>query len=129
MGDLLDELTGELLWLEDEARAGLGVAGRAPGARGALARSRAISWLVEEGRLEVVLAVEAVAEPLVVAALGWESKLRRALGETPGWSPARCVCGARHLAWDAKVGFFVCGECGRHVSEVEERGLVVEEAG
>jgi hypothetical protein len=26
-------------------------------------------------------------------------------------------------------GFFVCGACGNHVSEVEERGLVIEETG
>ncbi|MEQ4717885.1 hypothetical protein [Nonomuraea sp. B19D2] len=136
--ELLDELVGELLWFEDQARAVLGFPPRLSGARGAVARSRAVAWLVDH--LDAVLAVdglvvEAELRPgapmhLVEWALRWEERLRSVVGEEPpGWSPARCRCGDRNLRWDRSVGYFVCGGCGAHVSGVEERGLVAEEAG
>lgn len=79
-------------------------------------------------QLESLLAREEMTD-LVDWSLGWESRLRRAVGEEPpNWTPARCRCGERNLRWDAQVGYFVCSSCGNHVSSVEERGLVVEEA-
>jgi hypothetical protein len=127
--DLLDELVGDLLWFEDQARAVLKYPPRPSGARGAVARSRAVAWLVDH--LESVLAaVAAGPAELVKGALGWERRLRRAVeDEPPSWTPARCSCGDRNLRWDARVGYFVCGACGNHVGEVEERGMVADEAG
>ncbi|WP_143022290.1 hypothetical protein [Nonomuraea maritima] len=99
-----------------------------------------MAWLVEQ--LVAVLAVEdlgvvsalrpADAEPvqLVEWSLGWEERLRAAVGEEPEESHARCsACGERSLRWDAGLGAFVCSTCGGHVSEVAERGLVVDEVG
>jgi hypothetical protein len=90
--------------------------------RGADARGRAVAFLIEH--LESVLTVKELAG-LVEVALAWE----RRLGDQPGWTPARCRCGERNLRWDARVGYFVCGACGNHVSAVEERSLVTDEAG
>ncbi|MEV6033595.1 hypothetical protein AB0L65_20740 [Nonomuraea sp. NPDC052116] len=122
MAELLDELTGDLLRFE----AGYLRARRWPEAasagRGAEARGRAVALLVEY--LPGVLAVRELTD-LVDVVLGWERRLR----EVPDWTPARCRCGERNLRWDVKVGYFVCGACGNHVSAVEERGLVADEAG
>ncbi|GAB2918431.1 hypothetical protein GCM10027203_17690 [Nonomuraea fastidiosa] len=138
--ELLDVLVGELLGFEDAARERLGCAARVRGVRSGVARSRAVAWLVEQ--LPQVLALEGLgvvselrpagAGPmnLVEWALGWEGRLRAAVGEAPVESFARCSgCGERSLRWDGKVGVFVCGTCGVQVSEVEERGLVVDEVG
>lgn len=138
--ELLDVLVGELLEFEDLAREELGCAERVRGSRSGLARSRSVAWLVEQ--LAGVLAVEGLAvvsslrpaegEPmhLVEWSLGWEERLRLMVEDEPrGTTPARCRCGERSLRWDARVGFFVCGACGNHVSEVEERGLIADEAG
>ncbi|MEV0629547.1 hypothetical protein [Nonomuraea wenchangensis] len=86
---------------------------------------------VAGGSPESVLAAAAAGPAeLVKGALGWERRLRRAVeDEPPSWTPARCSCGDRNLRWDARVGYFVCGACGKHVGEVEERGLVADEAG
>ncbi|MFI7134383.1 hypothetical protein ACIBQ1_52560 [Nonomuraea sp. NPDC050153] len=138
--EVVDVLVGELLEFEDLAREELGCAERVRGARSGLARSRSVAWLVEQ--LVGVLAVDGLSvvsslrpaggEPmgLVEWSLGWEERLREVVEDEPrGASPARCRCGERSLRWDARVRFFVCGTCGNHVSEVEERGLVAEEAG
>lgn len=124
--DMLLELTGELLGFEDRGRAALGCGPRLTGSLSGVARGRAAAWLVEQ--LDSVLAWEELVE-LIDWSLAWESRLRRAVGEEPGWTPARCRCGERNLRWDGQVGYFVCGACGNHVSAVEERGLVAEEAG
>lgn len=125
--ELLDELVGGLLEFEDRGRALLRCGERVVGARSGVARGRAVSWLVEQ--LDSVLAREELSG-LVEWSLDWEGRLRRAVEEEPpGWTPARCRCGERSLRWDAKVGYFVCGACGSHVSAVEERGLVADEAG
>jgi DNA-directed RNA polymerase subunit RPC12/RpoP len=108
---------------------------------GRVVRSRSVSWLVD--KLDAVLALEglavrsAVDDPEVLVELGvvewslaWESRLRRLVDDEPGRTPARCPgCGERFLEWSARSGFYVCGECGRHVSEMEERGLVADEVG
>lgn len=128
VGDLLEKLTGELLDFEDEARAWLGVAPRMVGARSAVARSRAVAWLTESGRLESVLVAEDLVG-LVDFALSRRLLLERVVGdEPPAWTPARCRCGDRNLRWDAKAGFYVCAACGTHVSEVEASALVESEA-
>jgi hypothetical protein len=121
VADLLDELTGELLDFEArflEAR-GWPVSSSS---RGAEARGRAVALLVEH--LRSVLAVPKLTG-LVEVVLRWEERLQ----EVPAWTPARCRCGDRNLWWDPRVGYFVCSACGNHVSAVEERGLVAEEAG
>lgn len=122
VGELLDDLVGDLLEFEDGHRAAMRWPARAGVGRGADVRSRSVSYLVDH--LPGVLAREELVG-LVDVSLNW---LRR-LSEEPGWSPARCRCGERVLNWDAKAGFFICSACGRHVSQVEERGLVAEEAG
>lgn len=122
VAELLDDLVGDLLRFEDGHRRAVRWPARSALGRGADVRSRSVSYLVDH--LEGVLA-HAELVGLVDVALGW---LRR-LSEEPGWSPARCRCGERVLNWDAQVGFFVCSACGRHVSQVEERGLVADEAG
>ncbi|MFG1966908.1 hypothetical protein [Nonomuraea sp. NPDC049028] len=120
MGDLLDELTGELLWFESRFLQLRGWPAPVGLSRGSEARGRAVAFLVDN--LESVLVVGELTG-LVEVALRWE----RRLGEGLGWTPARCRCGERNLRWDARVGYFVYGGC--HVSAVEERGLVADEVG
>ncbi|MFI6889172.1 hypothetical protein [Streptosporangium canum] len=122
VAELLDDLVGDLLKVEDGHRRAVRWPARVSLGRGADVRSRSVAYLVDH--LDGVLAREELVG-LVDVALTW---LRR-LSEEPGWSPARCRCGERVLNWDAQVGFFVCSACGRHVSQVEERGLVADEAG
>ncbi|WP_424533667.1 hypothetical protein ACOZ38_25360 [Sphaerisporangium viridialbum] len=127
VGELLEELTGGLVNFEDRARARLLAPQRMVGARSAVARSRAVAWLVE--RLDSVLAREDLVD-LVEFALLWRTRLERVVGdEPPGWSPARCRCGERSLRWDARSGFYVCSACQAHVSESEASGRVKDEAG
>ncbi|MEV4292391.1 TFIIB-type zinc ribbon-containing protein [Nonomuraea bangladeshensis] len=55
---------------------------------------------------------------------------RRLTDDEPGHTVARCPgCGLRRLEWQPRAGFYVCGNCGHHVSEAEAMGLVSEEAG
>jgi hypothetical protein len=122
VAELLDELTGDLLRFEAGYLRARGWPEAASAGRGAEARGRAVALLVEY--LPGVLAVPELTE-LVDVVLRWEQRLQ----EVPSWTPARCRCGDRNLWWDPKVGYFVCGRCGNHVSAVEERGLVVDEAG
>ncbi|MEW9556341.1 hypothetical protein [Nonomuraea sp. NPDC050783] len=43
---------------------------------------------------------------------------------------ARCPgCEQRSPEWRPRAGYYVCGDCGRHVSEGEAMELVVDEAG
>ncbi|WP_113705470.1 hypothetical protein [Nonomuraea lactucae] len=122
MVDLLDGLTGDLLRFEAAYLRARRWPEAASAGRGAEARGRAVALLVEY--LPGVLALPELTE-LVDVVLCWERRLR----EAPDWTPARCRCGDRNLWWDAKVGYFVCSACGNHVSAVEERGLVADEAG
>ncbi|WP_433426301.1 hypothetical protein ACQP1V_43245 (plasmid) [Microtetraspora malaysiensis] len=126
VGDLLEELTGGLVDFEVRARAWLRAAPRLVGARSAVARSRAVAWLVE--RLDSVLVCEDLVG-LVEFALSWRVRLERAAGdEPPAWTPARCSCGERSFRWDAKAGFYVCSACGTHVSEPEAAARVEDES-
>ncbi|WP_433355563.1 TFIIB-type zinc finger domain-containing protein [Microtetraspora malaysiensis] len=126
VGDLLEELTGGLLDFEDRARAWLRAPERLVGARSAVARSRAVAWLVE--RLDSVLVREELMG-LVDFALSWRMLLERMVGdEPPAWTPARCGCGERSFRWDVKAGFYVCAACGTHVSEGEASARVEEES-
>ncbi|MFG3438357.1 hypothetical protein ACGF0J_14030 [Nonomuraea sp. NPDC047897] len=128
VGDLLEKLTGGLLEFEDRARAWLEVAPRMVGSRSAVARSRAVAWLTESGRLESVLVCEDLVG-LVDFALSWRMLLERVAGdEPPVWTPARCSCGERSFRWDARAGFYVCAACGTHVSEREASARVESEA-
>ncbi|MBB5139953.1 hypothetical protein HNP84_009718 [Thermocatellispora tengchongensis] len=127
MGELLEKLTGGLLDFEDRARAWLGAGERLPGARSAVARSRAVGWLTESGRLESVLVREDLVG-LVEFALSWRTVLERMVGdEPPAWTPARCSCGERRFHWDVKAGFYVCAACATHVSEREASARVEQE--
>lgn len=58
VGELLEKLTGGLLDFEDRARVWLRAGPRPSGVRSAVARSRAVGWLSESGRLESVLVRE-----------------------------------------------------------------------
>ncbi|MEV4113704.1 hypothetical protein [Nonomuraea sp. NPDC049695] len=122
VGDLLHDLTKDLLDFEARYLEARGWPAPVSVSRGADARGRAVAFLVEH--LESVLAVGELTS-LVEVVLGWE----RRLGEEPGWTPARCRCGERNLRWDARVGYFMCSVCGNHVNAVEERRLVADEAG
>ncbi|MEU1880864.1 TFIIB-type zinc finger domain-containing protein [Streptosporangium sp. NPDC020072] len=127
MGDLLEKLTGELLDVEDQARAWLKAGARLGGSRSAVARSRAVGWLTESGRLESILVREDLVG-LMDFALSWRTVLERMAGdEPPAWTPARCRCGERSFRWDAAAGFYVCTTCGTHVSEPEAAGRVEAE--
>ncbi|MFI9841602.1 hypothetical protein ACIHFD_31520 [Nonomuraea sp. NPDC051941] len=99
VGDLLHDLTKDLLDFEARYLKVRGWPAPVSVSHGADARGRAVAFLVEH--LESVLAVEEL-DGLVEVALGWE----RRIGDGPGWTPARCRCGERN-----------------------QRGLVVEEAG
>ncbi|NRQ31308.1 hypothetical protein HII36_05575 [Nonomuraea sp. NN258] len=131
VGELLEKLTGGLLDFEDRARVwlGSGSGSRMMGARSAVARSRAVGWLVESGRLESVLAAGELVG-LVEFALSWRLLLERMAGdEPPAWTPARCSCGERRFHWEVKAGFYVCAACGTHVSEREAQSRVESESG
>ncbi|MEV0379776.1 hypothetical protein [Nonomuraea sp. NPDC050643] len=128
MGELLEKLTGGLLDFEGRARVWLGAGSRLGGVRSAVARSRAVGWLTESGRLESVLVREDLVG-LVDFALSWRLVLERLVGdEPPAWTPARCRCGERRFNWDVKAGFYVCASCGTHVSEREASARVEDEA-
>ncbi|MFI6497153.1 hypothetical protein [Nonomuraea typhae] len=128
VGELLEKLTGGLLDFEDLAREWLRAGPRLGGARSAVARSRAVGWLSESGRLESVLVREDLAG-LVDFVLSWRTVLERMVGdEPPAWTPARCRCGERRFNWDVKAGFYVCAACGVHVSEGEASARAEEEA-
>lgn len=127
VGDLLEKLTGGLLDFEGRARVWLGAGSRPSGVRSAVARSRAVGWLTESGRLESVLVREELVG-LVDFALSWRLVLERMVGdEPPSWTPARCRCGERSFRWDAGAGFYVCAACGAHVSEGEASARVESE--
>ncbi|MEV4079701.1 TFIIB-type zinc ribbon-containing protein [Nonomuraea fuscirosea] len=141
-GDVVHTLTGELLRLRHETARRLGLAGPLPAGRSGVFRSRAVAFLVD--KLDAVLSLDgltvwtcvedadrpAVELGVVEWALAWESKLRRLVDDEPGHTVARCPsCGRRQLEWEPRSGYYVCTECGRHVSEAEAMDRVTEEAG
>ncbi|MEV1003462.1 TFIIB-type zinc ribbon-containing protein [Nonomuraea sp. NPDC050202] len=139
--EIVHTLTGELLALRRDVGERLGLADHPPAGRSGVVRSRSVTWLVD--KLDQVLALKgltvrsAVEDPDKLVELGpvewalaWESKLRRLVDDEPGSTPARCPsCGRRQLEWRPRAGYYVCAECGHHVSEQETMELVTEEAG
>ncbi|WP_431917403.1 hypothetical protein [Nonomuraea jabiensis] len=56
--------------------------------------------------------------------------MRRLVDDEPGRTLARCSgCELRELEWSPRLGYYVCRNCERHVSEAEAMDLVSEEAG
>ncbi|WP_188197265.1 hypothetical protein [Nonomuraea sp. SYSU D8015] len=140
-GDVVHTLTGELLRLRRDVGERLELADLVPAGRSGVVRSRSVSWLVD--KLDAVLALEgltvvsAVNDPeqtvelgVVEWALAWESRLRRLVDDEPGRTVARCPgCELRRLEWQPRAGYYVCENCGHHVSEAEAMDRVTEEAG
>ncbi|WP_143082632.1 TFIIB-type zinc ribbon-containing protein [Nonomuraea wenchangensis] len=138
--DLVHTVTGEVLRLRREVARRLELADQPPAGRSGMARSRSVSWLVD--KLDAALALDGLTVVSSVEddertvelgpvewALAWENKLRRLVDDAPGHTLARCPgCGERHLEWAPRAGYYVCGGCGRHVSEAEALELVTEEA-
>ncbi len=100
-----------------------------------------MTWLVDE--LDQVLALDGLTvlwsvqngeRPVelgpVECALAWETRPRRLVDDEPGHTAARCPgCGLRRLEWEPQAGYYLCGNCGRHVNEAEAMDRVTEEAG
>ncbi|MEU7855205.1 hypothetical protein [Nonomuraea sp. NPDC049141] len=141
-GDVVLTLTGELLAVQKEAARRLKLAERLPADRSGLARSRAVAFLVNKVKpvlaldgLTVVSSVEGEErEPVELGvvewALAWETRLRRLVDDEPGQTLARCPgCELRRLEWSPRAGYYVCENCGRHVSEQEALELVSGEVG
>ncbi|MEU1729131.1 TFIIB-type zinc ribbon-containing protein [Nonomuraea sp. NPDC005692] len=140
-GDVVHTVTRELLQLRREVARRLELADLAPAGRSGVVRSRSVTWLVD--KLDQVLALDGLTmlssveddeDPVELGvvewALAWESRLRRLVDDEPGHTVARCPgCDQRSCEWRPQAGYYVCSDCGRHVSEVEERTLVTEEAG
>ncbi|MCF6467364.1 hypothetical protein FAF44_02905 [Nonomuraea sp. MG754425] len=139
--DVVHTVTGELLRLRRDVGERLELADQVPAGRSGVVRSRSVTWLVD--KLDAVLGLEqltvvsAVRDPddpvelgVVEWALAWESKLRRLVDDEPGHTVARCPgCEMRSLEWRQRAGYYVCENCGRHVSEADAMDLVSEEAG
>ncbi|TMR10237.1 GntR family transcriptional regulator [Nonomuraea turkmeniaca] len=140
-GDVVHTLTGELLRLRRDVGERLELADLVPGSRSGVVRSRSVSWLVDKldavlglDGLAVVSSVEDEDRPVELGvvdwALAWESRLRRLVDDEPGATLARCPgCGLRRLEWPPRAGYYVCENCGHHVSEQEAMDRVTEEAG
>lgn len=141
-GEVVHTLTGELLTLRKDVGERLELADQLPAGRSGVVRSRSVTWLVD--KLDQVLALDGLAvvssveaeerDPVELGvvdwALAWESKLRRLVDDEPGRTLARCPgCGLRRLEWQPRVGYYVCENCRRHVSEAEAMELVAGEAG
>ncbi|MEU7746447.1 TFIIB-type zinc ribbon-containing protein [Nonomuraea sp. NPDC049158] len=101
-----------------------------------------MTWLVD--KLDQVLALDGLTvfssveaeerKPVELGvvhwALAWETRLRCLVDDEPGRTLARCPgCGLRRLEWQPRAGYYVCENCGRHVSEQEAMEQVTEEAG
>lgn len=140
-GDVVHTLTGELLTVRRDVGERLELADLVSGGRSGVVRSRSVSWLVD--KLDVVLALDGLTVRSAVNdsdrlvelgpvewALAWETRLRRLVDDEPGQTHARCPgCGRRQLEWEPRAGYYVCGECSRHVSEADAMASVTEEAG
>ncbi|WP_433509240.1 hypothetical protein ACQP2T_35395 [Nonomuraea sp. CA-143628] len=84
--------------------------------------------------LTVVSAVDNPEKPVELGvvewSLAWETKLRCLVDDEPGPTLARCSgCGLRRLKWEPRADYYVCENCGHHVSEQEAMEQVTEEAG
>ncbi|MEW1845927.1 hypothetical protein AB0392_48935 [Nonomuraea angiospora] len=140
-GDDVHMLTGELLRLRRDAGERLALADLVPAGRSGVVRSRSVTWLVDKldallglDGLAVVSGVEDAERPVELGvvewALAWESRLRRLVDDEPSWTPARCSgCGERNLKWSPRSGYYVCENCGHHISEREAMERVADEAG
>ncbi|TMR88187.1 TFIIB-type zinc ribbon-containing protein [Nonomuraea basaltis] len=140
-GDVVHTLTGELLRLRRDVGERLELADQVPAGRSGVVRSRSVSWLVD--KLDAVLGLEGLVvmssvedeeRPVELGvvdwALAWEGRLRRLVDDEPGHTLARCPgCGLRRLEWSPRAGYYVCENCGRHVSEAEAMDLLTEEVG
>ncbi|MGR6921191.1 hypothetical protein ACU635_43705 [[Actinomadura] parvosata] len=140
-GDVVHTVTGELLQLRRTVGERLALADLVPSGRSGVVRSRSVTWLVDKldqvlalDGLTVLSSVEDDEQPVELGvvewALAWESRLRRLVDDEPGHTVARCPgCEQRRLDWRPRAGYYVCENCGRHVSEGEAMELVSEEAG
>ncbi|TYB71195.1 hypothetical protein FXF51_01800 [Nonomuraea sp. PA05] len=141
-GDVVHTVTGELLRLRREVARRLKLADQVPAGRSGVVRSRSVTWLVD--KLDVLLALDGLTvlssvedeerAPVELGpvdwALAWESRLRRLVDDEPGQTHARCPgCGLRELEWQPRAGYYVCGNCSRHVGEAEAMEAVTQEAG
>lgn len=130
--DLLDQLLGDLLAVEDAWRTIRGYAPRdTQPARGAHLRSRTIAWL--STHLDEILAHPDTADEFGDTIIRWEARLRAATHDDPPTKTlARCTrsdCGERRIVWDRETRYYRCAACGTLYTQAELDRLEWEQTG